>query len=436
MHPADLLPHIDRVCAARDRNPLALYVHIPFCRTKCHFCDWVADVPVMRLRSGPEQRRGYVDALRDQIAFYGPQLTRAGYEPIVMYWGGGTPTRLEVDEMQAVHQALDASFDLSTVHQWTIETTPNDLTHEKLDAMVELGVNRVSMGVQSFSPRQLRRAARSHTREDAIAGVELLRRHGPGNFNIDLICGFPGEDLQSLRETMQIATELGPPHVSVYPYRATPATVMAMQLERSETESLDEGRMLEAYELAAGALRDAGYEEYSHGYWVRDRAYVDHDGHYKYALGGDKIGFGSGAESILGHHVLLNESTRFDAYLCNPVEFTFGRRYSLDELDDFTALVGGALMTNDGLDFAAFERLTGIPFADVRATPFISSWLAGFGYAGARFLEDAGSLRIEPEVIHRVYIAHLAHTTAAGMAQRLRARPPAPAAGTRNAGRD
>ncbi|SHF86245.1 coproporphyrinogen-III oxidase family protein [Streptoalloteichus hindustanus] len=414
--PQQLLTAISEVVRNHPNKKLAVYVHIPFCSSKCHFCDWVTDIPVRRLRSGPEGRASYVDALCDQIRFYGPQLTRFGYRPKVMYWGGGTPTRLAPEEMRAIRAALDDSFDFSDLVQWTVETTPNDLDAEKLAAMREIGVDRVSVGVQSLNPYQLRKAGRAHSREQALAAFPLLRQAGITNFNVDLISSFPGEDQESFRRTVEDILALDPPHVSVYPYRATPKTVMAMQLDREFLEAHQQHDMVATYEMAMEMLGQAGYHEYCHGYWVRDAAHEDHDGNFKYDLEGDKIGFGSGAESIIGHHLLWSENTKYEEYLDDPRTFSMAHRFTLDDPERLTAPVGGALMTREGVDFARFHRLTGVSFADLRATPYFTRWFQVLEECGARFLESDTNFRMDPTVIHKAYITHLAHSTANGLA--------------------
>jgi len=404
----------------RDGEParsLELYVNVPFCASKCHFCDWVTDVPVARLRSDATGRSPYVDALTDQIRFYGPLLTRLGYRPHVMYWGGGTPTRLDPDEMAVIRAALDDALDLSGLVQWSMETTPNDLTDEKLAAMRALGVNRVSVGVQSLNPEQLRKAGRAHSREQALEAVDRLRRGGVDNFNIDLISSFPTErDREELEKTLTEVLALDPPHVSVYPYRATPKTVMAMQLDRDLLQAWHVDSMIEAYETAMAMLTAAGYYEYCHGYWVRRPEDEDIDGNYKYDLAGDKIGFGSGTESVLGHHLLLNPNSEYREFLAQPHGFSFVERFSLERPERLTALVGGALMTREGVDYHRFRRLTGLDFADLRQTPHFAAWLKLLAECGGAFVEDDVGFRMRPDVVHRTYIKHLAYTMSHGLA--------------------
>ena len=419
MTPAALMAAIDAAhckdASWSGERPLAVYVHIPFCAAKCHFCDWVVDVPVGRLRSTESGRRDYLLALRQQISRYGPLLTRMGYRPACMYWGGGTPTRLNEGEILSIAAALDDSFDLSGLKQWSMETTPYDLTAAKLEAARAAGVNRISIGVQSFNPDQLRRSGRRHTPGQNASAVAMIRAVGFDNFNVDLICGFPGESHESLRDTLAQAIALDPPHISVYPYRATPKTVMAMQLERHIMEAFTPAVMIDAYELAMTMLGQAGYYEYCHGYWVRSPEHEDIDGNYKYDLSGDKIGFGSGAESIIGHHLLWNENGKYAEYLAHPDRFTFAHRFSLREPQYLTAPVGGALMTREGIVFERFSRLTGLSFHDLRETAQLRRWLQMLADCGGRFVEDRVSLRLAPDSIHRAYINHLAYTTGAGL---------------------
>jgi coproporphyrinogen III oxidase-like Fe-S oxidoreductase len=413
--PHELIDAIDDVVRDDPDRQLALYVHIPFCASKCHFCDWVVDVPVARLRSEREDRRPYVGAVCQQVRFYGPLLTRTGYRPRFMYWGGGTPTRLSPTEIRAIAGALHESFDLSALQQWSMETTPNDLTAEKVDTMREVGVNRVSLGVQSFNPYQLRRSGRVHDGADCVRAVRTLRAGGIDNFNVDLICSFPGEDADSFAASLDAALALNPPHVSVYPYRATPKTVMAMQLERSVLDAHTATGMIEAYELAMARLRADGYAEYCHGYWVRRPEDEDHDGNHKYDLAGDKLGFGSGAESIIGHHLLWNENDKYDSYIVDPRRFSFAERFSLSRPDLLTAPLGGALMTREGIVYRRFERLTGLSFPQVRQTAYVSRWLEILQECGARYIETDSSLRLDPATIHIAYINHLVSTANAGL---------------------
>ncbi len=388
-------------------RPVSIYVSVPFCRTKCHFCDWVTDVPVRRLRLEHGGRAAYITALCDQIAHCGEWIARLGYTPKVMYWGGGTPTRLDPDELIAIRTAIELSFDLSSVDQWTVETTPDLATNERLEPLIERGLTRVSMGVQSFDDDHLRLAGRSHDSATACSAIERVKRMGVPTFNIDVIAGFPQESEQTWRRTVETAIAFDPPHVSVYPYRPTEGTVMADQLAAGHYEALDGERQIAAYDIAIDLLRAAGYHEYSHGYWVRRAIDRGADAMYVYAMRGDKLGLGSGADSLLAHHLVVNERVRYDDYLRAPRLFSYAERFSLRNPALFATILGGALMTDEGIHFERFQKLTGLSFHEARTTPFLTEWFRQLHAFGAEFIETAEGLRLPLETRHKVYIRYL-----------------------------
>ncbi len=157
-------------------KPLLVYVNVPFCNSKCHFCDWVAEVPVADLRLRPETpaRRRYMEALVAQIVAQAPMLKSRGHQPVIMYWGGGTASILTPAEMTAVLTALGEHLDLSGLGEVTIEGSPESMTLEKLTLLRSFGFNRVSLGVQSFDPARLRQIGRVHDGEQAKEAVRTL----------------------------------------------------------------------------------------------------------------------------------------------------------------------------------------------------------------------------------------------------------------------
>lgn len=404
---------IDRIAAARPASmgekDLQIYLHVPFCASKCHFCDWVDDIPVTQLKSGPAVRRRYVDALCQQIEFWGPQLTALGYRPSCIYWGGGTPTRLDADAYPQIQRALASAFDLSSLQQHTVESTPSDLTREKLAALESIGVDRLSFGVQSFDPDQLRRAGRSHSAQQAVDVIGWTRESRIRDINIDLISGFPDEDEASLRRTMDVAVNLDVTHVSVYSYRATPRTMMAVQANTGVRRRLDLEAMIGSYEVAQEALTRAGFSEYCFNYFTRDDRWRFTGGLYGYELRGDIIGFGAGATSTIGGLALANEDTQLHRYLEQPLAFDTVTPLSVDTPSLLFPMFGAALMTEGGLSHARFEYLTGIPFDEAIRHPDIKAWFTYVRNCGAELSFEADRVRNTGN-IHRVYLKNLAFT--------------------------
>jgi len=137
---------------------LLIYVHIPFCMSKCHFCDWVTEISVkdLRLPSTSTLRQRYLEALKTQIGYFGERLTSAGYRPTILYWGGGTASILTMAEICTIMDALRAQFDLGNLTEATIESSPETLTREKLRLFYDLGFRRISIGLQSMDDSRLR----------------------------------------------------------------------------------------------------------------------------------------------------------------------------------------------------------------------------------------------------------------------------------------
>jgi oxygen-independent coproporphyrinogen-3 oxidase len=395
-----------RLGQTRDRS-LLIYLHVPFCSSKCTFCNWVSDVPVSQLRAAASVRRDYALALRTQISTLGPLLRELEYEPTHIYWGGGTPSMLSSEEFEIVIDALATSFDLSRIEEHAIETSPETLTLEKLSTMRRLGIDRISMGVQSFDNQELRRAGRAHSAETAVDAVRLMRDAGFGNINLDLIAGFPEQTPEVLERTLEKTIELDPEHVTVYVYRAEANTVMANQIHKGSrgTRTLDEN--LESYTCAQRALERAGYVEYTVGYFSRNDRYRFGGEDYYFGLVGDYIGLGSGAESIIGHHSLANRPGRLQQFLAHPTEFSAVTQFSPKQLDPVLRALRLTILTERGVDYRRFERLFGFPFAAVRSDPYISGLLQYLRYCGAEFVEEDDRLFVTERTRSRSYIVAL-----------------------------
>ncbi len=410
MNAEALIRKISSMRNSAEEKTLQIYLHIPFCSSKCHFCDWVDDISVTQLRSGASVRRQYVEALCRQIEFWGPHLTTLGYRPSCIYWGGGTPTRLDAQDFPIIRDSLRSSFDLDSLEQHTLETTPSDLTREKLESLESIGVDRLSIGVQSFDPDQLRRAGRAHSSQQAVEAIRLAKASRITDVNIDLISGFPDEMLSTFRNTLQQAVELDPTHISVYSYRATPRTIMAVQTHRGVRHGLELDAMIESYELAQDVLTQAGYKEYCFNYFVKDDRYQFVAGLYGYKLEGDIIGFGAGAESTIGALTLGNEDTELHRYIEHPLDFDTVAPFTLEKPEMFFPLFGGALMTEGGISFPKFEYLTGIPFSQAWSSPDIKAWFQYVQNCGARLSFEQDRIRASDRKIHPVYLKNLAYT--------------------------
>jgi coproporphyrinogen III oxidase-like Fe-S oxidoreductase len=398
---------IDAAVRSVKEKDLLVYIHVPFCNSKCVFCDWVADVPVRDLVAASKLSGEYVKALCRQMRSFGPRLSEMGYTARYIYWGGGTPSRLTAQQISDVASALSESFDLSHIEQHMMETSPDTLTKEKLEMMRSIGITRLSTGVQSFDDTELRRAARSHSAKQAEEAAAMIAGVFD-DFNIDLIAALPGQKLEMLEHSVNKTIGTGAPHISVYVYRPDTRTVMTKQSAGGDREIITHTKMIEFYDRAKEILEAAGYEEYTTFYFAKSPGYRFKGEMYYFELIGDYVGFGSGAYSILGHRFLKN-SANVHSFIANPFDFEHCEVFSPRRPEQhISILLAEAVLTNAGINFENFERIAGFPFSVIRYNPYIQSLMQYYMDCGAQFIETDESLSVTPETRSKAHIAHLA----------------------------
>ncbi len=231
-----------------------VYVHIPFCASRCSYCDFFS---TLRL---DEVGHDYVEALIAEARLRKAELN--GKPVKTLYMGGGTPSQLPLPLLARLIDGLKATLDLNAVEEFTLEANPDDVTPEWCAAVRALGVNRVSMGVQSFQDAVLRLVGRRHTARQAIDAVASLRHAGIDNISIDLIYGLPGQTLETWAESVRQAVDLRPQHISAYGLTYEPGTRLWQQRECGEVVEASEDQYLDMYRILVGMLQVAGYEHY------------------------------------------------------------------------------------------------------------------------------------------------------------------------------
>lgn len=409
-----MLDQIHQTLEGVTDKDLLIYIHVPFCNSKCVFCDWVADIPVADLKAASTLGDKYVKAICAQIRSYGPKLSAIGYTPKYIYWGGGTPSRLEPEQILEIVSTLRETFDLSSLIQHAMETSPESLTIPKLEAIRAAGVERLSMGVQSFDNAELRRSARAHSAEQAVEAVGMIREVGIEDFNLDLIAALPGQTMETLEYSIRRTIELAPPHVSLYVYRPDPRTVMAKQSVGGHREIVNLQKMRSTYERAKQMLTEAGNEEYATFYFAREPKFRFRGEMYYFELRGDYVGFGSGAYSILGHRFLKNVSD-LHCYMENPLDFEYCEVFSPHRPEtQLSILLSEAVLTQPGINYKNFERLTGFNFSEIRRHPYFEVLMQYYKDCGGEFRETNESLSVTPESRSKAHITHLAGIYEAG----------------------
>ncbi|MDE2765950.1 MAG: radical SAM family heme chaperone HemW [Chloroflexota bacterium] len=274
---------------APSRSGLALYVHIPFCESKCPYCDFNTYAGIEALMPS------YVGALANEIAGWGKALERPPLRSV--FFGGGTPSYLPTRDLTRLMRAVRAAFDLPRSAEVTLEANPGDTVRERLASIRRAGFNRVSIGVQSLDDEELRLLGRRHSAEQAKAGVMAAREAGFDNLNIDLIFGLPGQLVASWEHTLEEALALAPDHVSAYALTLEEGTPMAADVAAGRLREPDPDVGAEMYRLAQEVLADAGYVQYEVSNWAKPGRASVHN--LAYWQGKPYLGVGPGAHSYL-----------------------------------------------------------------------------------------------------------------------------------------
>lgn len=288
---------------------LGLYVHVPFCRTRCRYCDFY------RIGANGERMRAFLEALQREIESCHPWH---GCVVDSIFLGGGTPSLLDPTQLRRLLARLGTRFELTTDCEITAECNPSDLTPERLRAYRAAGVNRLSLGVQSFNDRELRLIGRRHDAQRARAVIRQAREAGFDNLSLDLILGLPGQTRAAFRRTLEETVALAPDHLSVYILEIHPqAEIDALRRRRPGLFPSDDEQS-ERYLRMVKRLEGAGLRRYEISNFARPGRESRHN--LKYWRCEPVLGFGPSAHSLVDgrrwrnppdlHRYLLDPSVR------------------------------------------------------------------------------------------------------------------------------
>ena len=236
------------------------YVHVPFCRHKCHYCDFYSFVDT----DGRE--RAFVDRAKRELQAWSPRVTT----PLeTLFVGGGTPTMLAPDELRDLLGAIRAAFPWRADAEWTVEANPETVTPEIAAALVDSGVSRVSMGAQSFQPRLLQALERTHDPASVARAVGHLRAAGMSRVNLDLIYAIPGGTLEEWRDDLRQTLALSPNHVSCYGLMYESNTPLGQRHAKGLVQGAPEELEVAMHQAACETLGAAGFEHYEISNWSK-----------------------------------------------------------------------------------------------------------------------------------------------------------------------
>ncbi len=283
------------------KKPLGLYVHIPFCVKKCNYCDFLS------APAADDTKKRYVDALCKEISSY-KEIT-GEYELATVYFGGGTPSALEESLLGQLLETIRKSFLVDKAAEITIEVNPGTVTKEKLLNYKELGINRLSIGVQSAKPEELKLLGRIHTFGDAEQTVKWAREAGFDNISIDIISALPKQTLEDYKYSVEAVLKLQPEHISSYSLiveEKTPFFDLYAEGMEKEADLPEEETDRAMYAYTKERLAEAGYERYEISNYAKPGCESRHNS--SYWTGREYLGVGLGASSLFTNARYHNET--------------------------------------------------------------------------------------------------------------------------------
>ena len=271
------------------KRPLGIYIHVPFCRSKCEYCDFYS-LPGNQSKA----MAAYLDAVTRHIAETGPLAP--GYRVDTIYFGGGTPTHFGAGGMISILNAIRKHFDVATNAEITFEANPDSVTPLLLRRLKMEGFNRVSLGIQCDDDEILQAIGRPHTYAEAVKAVERIRRAGFRNLSLDLIYGLPGQTLEAWVNTLHNVLRLKPDHISCYGLKVEEGTPLYAYQDQANLP--DDDLQADMYLAAVEILRSKDYRQYEISNFARREKASRHN--LKYWNNGEYLGFGPDASSDFG----------------------------------------------------------------------------------------------------------------------------------------
>ena len=353
--------------------PAGIYAHIPFCRSRCSYCDFATDV-----FKNAETVERYVSALVTEIERFPNENITAD----TIYFGGGTPSLLAPQQLGKILNAVYKKFSIDRNAEITMEMNPATVTLETLREYKNLGVNRASFGAQTFDDTELKRLGRRHTAADVRETIELLRRAGFANVSFDLIAGLPGQILKDWETNLDEALKLKPEHLSLYLLEVHEGTPLAEQIRANRQPTPDEDSAAEMYELMLHKTKSSSYEQYEISNFARAGFESRHNSKYwlcapVYAFGvsahsfdGEKLRWSNARDTSQYVQIIEDNATPIDEKM--PVdlksEFVFlGLRLTNGiDLEDYKNRFGADLIENYKEDLARLEEIGLIEFSENR----------------------------------------------------------------------
>ncbi len=334
-----------------NQKQMGLYIHIPFCKKKCHYCDF-SSYPGME-----DYWEQYVDAVVNELIIKSDEYNN----PVIdtLFIGGGTPSLIPPKLILKILNAIHKYYRINKGCESTIETNPGTLSDEKLRAYKEFGINRLSIGLQACQDDLLNNLGRIHSYQDFIISLKLAQKHGFENINADIIFGVPNQTFVQWRETVEKIVSLGITHVSCYSLIIEEETLFGKMKKSGELSEIDEELDRKMYYYAVECLNKEGFRQYEISNFAKPNYICQHN--MNYWRRGYYLGVGSGAHSFVDNRRFANTSD-VATYIegVNNKELILSESYSLTIEDAIEEFIFLGIRLEEGIDFAVIAKEFGI----------------------------------------------------------------------------
>ena len=371
-----------------------IYVHIPFCKRRCSYCDFYS---VVSTADSPR----YVSALLAELRLRRDEIALDDVRTI--YIGGGTPSMLSAVELRRLMEGIAAMVDMSRVEEVTIEVNPDDVDFDYMKNVVRCGVNRLSMGVQSFVDDELRAVNRRHDSHQALEALKIIGACGIDNVSIDLIYGLPKQTLETWKQSVRRAIRLQVNHISAYCLSYEEGTALTLLRDKGVIEEADEDTCVEMYNSLCSMLKEAGYEHYEVSNFALPGKYSRHNS--AYWDGTPYLGLGAAAHSFDGECRRYNPAN-LKAYLEKIENGSVAYETETEQWwQHYNEMVMVKLRTKWGIDLQDVEARFGKQVAAdfmLKARPFVT--MGAMMNTGTLYVLSQQGVMISDSIIRELMI--------------------------------
>ena len=331
------------------KKELSLYIHIPFCNSRCNYCNFVSFV------ASEQEKLHYVECLKKEIMIRAKEYNKF-FTIKTIFIGGGTPSCLINGAIKDILQTIYKHFTVKNDAEITIELNPNTATKEKIEEFVISGVNRFSIGLQCISPLVLKNMGRTHTLDDFNNAVSLIREQGISNINADMIVGYPGQSEKDTVETAKYLISKNIPHVSAYILSVEQGTPLQFMIDNGTQKLPKEEKLLKTYQAVVNTLSEAGYIRYEVSNFAKPGFVCKHN--LTYWTRNEYLGLGVSAHSYIDGVRFFNTENLQSYCECletkNKAPVSSVTKLTTAEKKEEAVML--SLRTNEGLSTKAYEE--------------------------------------------------------------------------------